>query len=68
MRKNVITIKCHTCKYDRFFSQQTARQINRSPLPFVCDACIYKMNESYKKLIEDDPKWEGTTVVIEEGK
>lgn len=53
------------CKYDRFFNQQTARQINRSPWPFVCGVCIYKMNEERKKIRENVPTWEGTTIVIE---
>lgn len=62
MKKQVIKITCYLCKFDRFFSEKTARQINRSMWPYVCDKCLRKNREAYKESIKDAPKWEGVTI------
>lgn len=62
MKKQVIKITCYLCKFDRFFSEKTARKINRSMWPFVCDKCLHQNREAYKKTIKDVLKQEGTTV------
>lgn len=61
-----MAIKCHVCKFDRYFNEETARRINRATAyyPYVCEKCGYAIKENYLKMREKEPTWEGTTIEL----
>lgn len=62
MKKKLVKLNCYICKFDRWFTEKTARQINRGYFPFICDKCAYKMKQQAKEILATTPKWEGITV------
>jgi hypothetical protein len=62
VKKKLVKLNCHICKFDRWYSEKTARYVTRLPYPFLCEKCLAAMKENIKKLLEDGPKWEGITV------
>jgi predicted RNA-binding Zn-ribbon protein involved in translation (DUF1610 family) len=64
LKKKLVKFNCHFCKFDRWFTAETARRIARATAyyPFVCEKCGDDISANFKKMREEGPKWEGITI------